>query len=50
MIGHYEKTVRPGADEFVLPCKQYADVVVDGAQPVVRSVKAILSHIHRRPE
>ena len=50
VITQYEKTVRPGADEFVVPCKQYADVVVDGSQPVVRSVKAILSHIHRRPE
>jgi uridine kinase len=38
----YERTVRPGAEQFVFPTRQYADLVVSGEKPFAESVGAVL--------
>ena len=38
----YERTVRPGAEHFVVPTRDYADLVVSGEQPFEKSVGAVL--------
>ena len=38
----YERTVRPGAEQFVLPTRQFADLVVSGEKPFAESVGAVL--------
>ena len=39
----YEADVRRMADEFVIPSKRFADLVLDGAAPVEQSVDAVVS-------
>ena len=41
----YETCVRPMTDQFLNPTKGYADVVVDGTQPVEESVEKIVQHV-----
>jgi uridine kinase len=41
----YEATVRPGAEAFVYPTVQYADVVVSGERPFAVSTNAVLSAV-----
>jgi uridine kinase len=43
----YEKTVRPGAERFVFPTRQYADLVVSGQEPFDASTGAVLSALRR---
>ncbi len=38
----YEKTVRPMADLYVRPTRQFADVTVSGEQPLAMSAAAVL--------
>ena len=38
----YERTVRPGAEQFVCPTREYADLVVSGEKPFEESVGAVL--------
>jgi uridine kinase len=45
VIEQYAATVRPGADAYVLPSRSYADLVLDGTQPVELSAEAVLQHI-----
>ena len=40
----YEHTVRPMFEQFVLPTRQYADVVVRGDVPVGEAAGAVLDH------
>jgi uridine kinase len=39
----YERTVRPGAEQFVFPTKRYADLVVSGERPFAESVGAVMA-------
>lgn len=39
----YAATVRPMALEYVLPTRQYADVLVNGEQPIETSVERVLA-------
>ena len=39
----YERTVRPGAEQFVRPTKRHADLVVSGEQPLEQSIGAVLN-------
>jgi uridine kinase len=41
----YERTVRPGAERFVCPTREYADVVVSGEKPFAESTGAVLKAI-----
>jgi uridine kinase len=43
----YERTVRPGAEWFVVPTRQYADLVVSGEEPFDASTGAILKALRR---
>jgi uridine kinase len=38
----YERTVRPGAEQFVYPTEVYADLVVSGEEPLSESTSAVL--------
>jgi uridine kinase len=38
----YERTVCPGAEQFVCPTREYADLVVSGEKPFEESVGAVL--------
>jgi len=38
----YERTVRPGAEQFVCPTREYADLVVSGEKPFEESLGAVL--------
>jgi uridine kinase len=38
----YERTVRPGAEQFVYPTRQFADLVVSGEKPFEESIRAVL--------
>lgn len=41
----YQATVQPMADAFINPTAQFADVVLDGSQPVELSVASVLQHV-----
>jgi uridine kinase len=43
----YEKTVRPGAERFVFPTRQYADLVVSGEEPFEASTGAVLNALRK---
>jgi uridine kinase len=38
----YERTVLPGAEEFIFPTKRHADLVLSGEQPLEQSVAAVM--------
>jgi uridine kinase len=38
----YERTVRPGAERFVIPTRQYADLIVSGEEPLDASTEAVI--------
>ncbi|MEQ8767665.1 MAG: uridine kinase [Planctomycetota bacterium] len=42
VVWQYERSVRPMCDEFVIPSRNHADVVVDGTEPIEDGVKAVL--------
>jgi uridine kinase len=43
----YEKTVRPGAESFVIPTRAFADLVVSGEEPLDRSTEAVMQGLIR---
>jgi uridine kinase len=43
VIEQYERTVRPSAERFVYPTREYADLVVSGEEPPERSTAAVLA-------
>jgi uridine kinase len=43
----YECTVRPGAERFVYPTEQYADLVVSGEEPFENSTSAVMAALQR---
>jgi uridine kinase len=45
--GQYAATVRPMAALYILPQRDFADVVVSGTEPLRDSAAAVLSHIFR---
>lgn len=44
----YRETVRPMAERYILPTRQYADVVVSGADNLEAATAAVIRHIARR--
>jgi uridine kinase len=42
----YELTVLPGAEQFVVPTRKYADLVVSGEEPIERAVAAVEARLH----
>ncbi len=45
VLRQYTETVRPMAERYVLPTRQFADIVVSGEAPLQFSVAAVISHI-----
>ena len=44
----YAATVRPMADEFILPTRQYADLIIECTGHTQEAVKTILEHVRSR--
>ncbi len=49
IIRRYETMARPMYDEYVLPSRSHADVVVDGKRPVVESIETVLRVVDEGP-
>jgi len=45
VLAQYNKTVRPMNEKYILPTKTFADIVVDGENPLERSTALIMAHI-----
>ena len=45
MIEQYAATVRPMSELYVLPTRQYADVVASGCDDLENSARAVLAHV-----
>jgi uridine kinase len=45
IIHQYDETVRPMADRYIIPTQTFADLVLDGASPVVSMAEAVMNHI-----
>src|SRR5262249_25987661 len=41
VLSQYNTNVRPGSEKFILPTRQFADLVVGGAQPIEESARQI---------
>ncbi len=41
----YAKTVKPMAEQFILPTRRFADLVLSGSAPIAESAAAVLAHI-----
>jgi uridine kinase len=41
----YATTVRPMADQFINPTRQYADLILSGSAPIPESAEAVLAHV-----
>jgi uridine kinase len=42
----YQRTVRPMSEKYVLPSRNFADLVIDGTDPIDSSVEVITKHLH----
>ena len=50
VIEQYNTTVRPMAEQYILPEREFADVVVSGTDAIAASVEAVLSDVrHAKP-
>jgi uridine kinase len=47
VVSQYEATVRPGAEQFILPTEAFAHVVVKGDQHLPLSVEAVINRLPR---
>jgi uridine kinase len=47
VLERYSQTVRPMADQFIIPTQQYADIVLDGCKATEQSAAAVLDHIRK---
>lgn len=45
VIEQYQTTVRPMAEQFVLPTRQFADVIVSGELPIDTGVERVLAAV-----
>ncbi len=43
----YERTVRPGAEWFVVPTRKFADLTVSGEEPLAHSTAAVVKALQR---
>jgi uridine kinase len=44
----YRATVRPGCEQFVLPSRRHAHVIIDGNQPIEVSAQQVFSCVQQR--
>jgi len=45
VLAQYQTTVRPMAELHILPTSRFADLVLNGTDPVEQSVEAVLAHV-----
>jgi len=45
VLSQYTETVRPMNEKYILPTKTFADIVVNGEDPLERSTALIMAHI-----
>ena len=45
VLAQYAETVRPMNEKYILPTKTFADIVVNGEDPLERSTAVIMAHI-----
>jgi len=45
VLEQYQSTVRPMAERYILPTRQFADLVLCGTDPIEQSVEAVLAHV-----
>jgi uridine kinase len=48
VLDQYHRTVNPMNEKYVLPSKAFADIVVDGSDPVDQSAARVIKHIQIR--
>ncbi len=48
VVDQYAATVRPMTDQYINPTREFADLVLSGAQPVEKSAAAVLDFIRAR--
>jgi uridine kinase len=41
VLAQYNETVRPGSENFILPTREFADLVISGEQPIEQSARQI---------
>ena len=41
VLTQYNETVRPGSESFILPTRKYAELVLNGEQPIEQSAQQI---------
>ena len=47
VVARYATTVRPMADQFINPTKEFADIVLDGCRNIEESAARVLTHIQQ---
>jgi uridine kinase len=47
VLDRYAQTVRPMADQFIIPTRQFADIILDGCRATEESAAAVLAHIEQ---
>ncbi len=45
VLEQYRTTVRPMAEQYILPTRGFADLVISGVEPLERTSAAVLAHI-----
>ena len=48
VLEQYENTVRPGSESFILPTRQFADLVISGEQSIEQSATQIHESLRQR--
>ena len=47
VLTQYNQTVRPGSESFILPTRKYADLVLNGEQPIEQSAHQIYEWVQK---
>jgi uridine kinase len=45
VLDQYNRTVKPMTEKFVLPSRTFADIIVDGVDPIEKSAVSVIGHI-----
>ncbi len=47
VLEQYTRTVRPMAERYILPTREFADIVVSGTDPIAASAERVIEHVRR---
>lgn len=48
VLTQYNETVRPGSESFIMPTREFADLVISGEQPVEESARQIFELVQNK--